>query len=98
MKPRNYVALAMLKAPKRGSLVHKDKRTTQVGHHRRGIAMETEDWCMEDVPCYEITVKIAVTGHNVERAQEFLENFFRRSKRVEECDIWSWDFVDWEQA
>ncbi len=94
MKPRNYVALAMLKAPKRGSLVHQRK----VGNHQRSIDMETEDWCMEDVPCYEITVKIAVTGHNVERAQEFLENFFRRSKRVEECDIWSWDFVDWEQS
>lgn len=94
MKPRNYVALAMLKAPKRGSLVHKDKH----GNRQRSIAMETEDWCMEDVPCYEITLQVVVTGHNVGRAQEFLEKYLRNSKRVEECDIWSWDFIDTEQV
>lgn len=98
MKPRNHVALAMLKAPKRGSLVHKSKRTTQVGHHRKDLDMATEDWCMEDVPCYEITLQVVVTGHNAERAQEFLEKYLRNSKRVEECDIWSWDFIDTEQV
>ena len=93
MKPRNHVALAMIKAPKRGNLVHQRK----AGHHRRSIDMETEDWCMEDVPCYEITLQIAVTGHTAERAKEFLEKYLRNCKRVEECDIWDWDFIDTEE-
>ena len=95
MKPRNYVALAMLKAPKRGNLVHKDKRPTQVGNHQRSIDMETE-W--EDVPAYEITVKVVVTGDTYERAQEFLDGCFMVIKRVEECELFDWDFVDWEEA
>lgn len=98
MKPRNYVALAMLKAPKRGSLVHKSKRTTQVGHPRKDLDMATEDWCMEDVPCYEITVKVVVTGHNAERAQEFLDGCFMVIKRVEECELFDWDFIDTEEV
>lgn len=93
MKPRNHVALAMLKAPKRGSLVHQRK----VGNHRRSIAMEIE-W--EDVPCYKITVEVYVSGNDHARAWEHLNAVLSKAatKRDEERDIFDWDFVDWEQA
>ena len=52
----------------------------------------------EDVPCYEITLKITVTGHNAQQAHDFLNNFFKSSKSVDECDIWDWDFIDWEEV
>ena len=52
----------------------------------------------EDVPAYEITVKVVVTGDTYERAQEFLDGCFMVIKRVEECELFDWDFVDWEEA
>lgn len=91
MKPRNYVALAMLKAPKRGSLVHQRK----AGNHRRSIAMEID---REDIPCYEVTVKVVVTGLSIERAEEHISEALRSMKYDNDCEIFDWDFVDWEEA
>lgn len=91
MKPRNYVALAMLKAPKRGSLVHKDKHCSR----QRSIAMEID---REDIPCYEVTVKIIVTGFSIDRAEAHIGEALHGMKRDNDCEIFDWDFVDWEEA
>ena len=87
MKPRNHVALAMLKAPKRGNLVHQRK----AGLHRKDIDMAID---MEDVPCFKVTVDVYVTGYDAERAQEHIDAALMARKQVDECDIFDWDFVD----
>lgn len=94
MKPRNHVALAMLRAPKRGNLVHKSKKPTQVGHHRKDIDMEID---IEDVPCFKVTIEVYVTGDDAERAQEHIDAALMARKQVDECDIFDWNFVDTEE-
>jgi hypothetical protein len=93
--PAFHVALPMLKAPKRGNLVHKSKIPTQVGHHRRSIAMEID---REDIPCYEVTVKIVVTAFNIDRAEAHISDALRCVKNDNDCEIFDWEFVDWEEA
>ena len=82
MKPRNHVALAMLKAPKRGSLVHKSKRTTQVGHHRKDLDMATADHEREKIAKWMIDRSYA-TGHGdtIEDLLKELEWQIRESER-----------------
>lgn len=91
MKPRNHVALAMLKAPKRGSLSHKSKLN---GSRRKDIDMAID---MEDVPCFKVTIDVYVTGDDAERAQEHIAAALLARKQVDECDIFDWDFVDTEE-
>ncbi len=91
MKPRNHVALAMLKAPKRGNLVHQRK----AGSHRKDIDMAID---MEDVPCFKVTVEVYVTGDDAERAQEHIAAALMARKQVDECDIFDWNFVDTEET
>lgn len=64
-----------------------------------------EDWSIEDVPCYKITVDVYVTGHNPERAWSHLNavlskaaSFSRSTMRDDESRIWDWDINDWEEA
>lgn len=90
MKPRNHVALAMLKAPKRGNLVHQRK----AGHPRKDFDMAID---MEDVPCFKVTIDVYVTGYDAERAQEHIDAALMARKQVYECDIFDWDFVDTEE-
>jgi hypothetical protein len=93
MKPRNHITLAMLKAPKRGSLVHKGK----AGNHRKDLNMETEqDWCMEDVPTYKVTVEVIVSGWDSDRASDHIERALMAMRQEDECDIFDWDFTDAE--
>ncbi len=91
MKPRNHVALAMLKAPKRGNLVHQRK----AGNPRKDIDMAID---MEDVPCFKVTVEVYVTGDDAERAQEHIDAALMARKQVDECDIFDWNFVDTEET
>ncbi len=62
--------------------------------------METEDWCMEDVPCYRITLDVYVTGHNPERAWSHINAVLSKAanRRDEERHIWDWNIDDWEEA
>lgn len=95
MKPRNHVTLAMLRAPKRGSLVHKGK----LGNHRKDLNMETEqDWCDEDVPTWNITITIPVQAWDDDRAVEYLEGILEKAKAEAECALYDWDIEDISQA
>lgn len=58
--------------------------------------MEPIEW--EDVPCYKITVEVFVSGYDHERAFNHLHAVLTKAKQDEECDIWDWDFIDWEEA
>jgi hypothetical protein len=90
MKPRNHVALAMLRAPQVTPQV-----TPQVGFHRKDIDMAID---MEDVPCFKVTVEVYVTGDDAERAQEHIAAALMARKQVDECDIFDWNFVDTEET
>ncbi len=91
MKPRNHVALAMLKAPKRGNLSHKRKLN---GSRRKDIDMAID---MEDVPCFKVTIDVYVTGYTVDRAEDHIESALKSMKQVDECDIFDWALVDTEE-
>lgn len=91
MKPRNHVALAMLRAPKRGNLVHQRK----AGNHRKDFDMVID---MEDVPCYKVTVDVYVTGYDGARAVHYITQALMKTKQDEECDIFDWDIQDVEQT
>lgn len=58
--------------------------------------MEPIEW--DDVPCHKITVEVYISGYTQERAQEHLANALLAIKSYEECDIFDWDFVNWEEA
>jgi hypothetical protein len=52
----------------------------------------------EDIPCYDVTVRIVITGLSIERAEEHISEALRSMKNDNDCEIFDWDFVDWEQA
>lgn len=50
----------------------------------------------DDVPCFNITVKVAVTGNDSDRAIQHINSVLMTAKRDEERAIWDWDIEDWE--
>ncbi len=53
---------------------------------------------IEDVPCWNITLTVAVSALTDDKAVEFLTDVLHKARREAECELWDWDIQDVEET